>query len=342
MGNTNKPSKIIVDALGGDFSPEETVKGAVLASRDLKETSFVIVGPKDKVNKILEDNKADLSRFELVEASSIVLNNESPVAALKTKKDSSIYQGCRLLKQRDDIGGLVTTGATGAALTGSLFLVGRIEGVERPGLIATLPTKVGGIVRVLDVGANMDSKPSYLLQFALMGSIYLKTLGVEKPKIGLLNVGKEDGKGNELTKEAFKLLSAAGINFVGNVEGDDIYDGVCDIVIADGFSGNVLIKTLEGTAKFVSNAFKGAMMKNVFTKFGSLFQLKQMKSVKGIFEYAKSACAPLLGVNKLVIKAHGKSNADSVRRAILEADKLIQGDLVNKIRDGISASLKQD
>jgi len=323
--------KIIVDTLGGDFSPYETVKGAFLASQELKDTTLVLVGDEEKNRKIISELKADASKFEFVNAPDIVLNNESPVAALKTKPNSSIVKSCSILKQRDDLDALVTTGSTGAALTGSIFKVGRIEGVLRPALIATLPTKTDNLVRVLDIGANMDCKPEYLLQFGIMASQYLKVLGIENPRIGLLNVGREDGKGNDLTKQANKLLKESGLNYIGNVEGDDVLLGVCDAVICDGFSGNVFIKTLEGTAKFVSSAFKQAMMKNVFTKFGSLFQLKEMRKVKGLFEYAKNCSAPLLGIQKLVIKTHGKAKADTVRRAILEAHRLIKGDLVQKI-----------
>ena len=330
--------KFIVDAYGGDFSPIELVKGAYLASKEDETLSFVLVGKEKEIIALLESFKADMSRFEIINADDVFTNNDAPSTIVREREETSLYKSLVTLKARDDIDGFLTAGSTGGTLVGSIFKVGRIKGIHRPCLMATFPTrKEGQLVRMLDIGANMDPKPEYLYQYALMANEFLKLTGIDNPRIGLLNVGKEEEKGNELTHTVYKMLEEdKNINFVGNIEADHVLKGEADAVICDAFSGNVFTKSLEETAYFVSDAFQAAIKKNIFTKFGALFQLRHLKKIKGLFKYANEAGAPLLGISKLVIKMHGKSKADNVKAIILESRNLVKGDLINKISQSIN------
>lgn len=328
--------KFIIDAYGGDFSPDEIVKGVILASKKDLDLSFVLVGKENEIKEILNSQKADLNRFEIVNAEEVFTNNDQPTELIKGKENTSLSTSLVYLKEREDCDAMLTAGSTGGTLVGSIFKVGRIKGIHRPCLMATLPTRTKKLVRVLDIGANMDPKPEYLYQYALMANEFLKLSGIENPRIGLLNVGKEEEKGNALTHEVFKMLKEdKNLNFVGNVEGDHVLKGEADAVICDAFSGNVFLKSLEETAYFVSDAFKAAIKKNIFTKFGALFQFRHLKEVKALFKYANEAGAPLLGINKLVIKMHGKSKANNVCAVILETRNLVKGNLVEKIKESI-------
>lgn len=327
--------KILIDAMGGDNAPVSTVKGCALALKKRDDLNLIVVGPIDQIKPMLEKEGADLSRVELIDAQEVVLNSDHPASFLKQKPNSSLAVCFETLRKRDDVDGLLSAGPTGAVLTGAVLRIGRLENVNRPCLIATLPTQAGTMVRVLDCGANMDSKPEYLLQFALMGNAYLKLLGIETPRIGLLNVGSEDGKGNELTKAASALLKEADLNFIGNIEGDHVLTGEADAVICDGFAGNVFLKSTEEACMFVASLFKKAIAGNFFRKIGALFQLKGLKEAKKPFEAAKKGCAPLLGTKKLVVKTHGKSNEETFMFSILETASYADHRLIEKISEAI-------
>lgn len=328
--------KIVVDSLGGDHAPLAVLEGCAEALKQSKELTLVIAGRKEEIEAELTKRKADLSRVEILPAKDMILNTDHPSTFFREKPEASLSLCVEALRKRDDIDGMVSAGPTGAILTGAMLRVGRIPGVIRPALLASLPTRKGGLVRILDAGANMDCKPEYLLQFAIMGDAYLRNIGVENPRIALLNVGKEDGKGNDLTKEAFALLKQTKLNFVGSVEGDGILNGDCDLIVTDGFSGNVALKSIEGGCFYVKDLFKDAISGNIFAKFGALFQLKGLKKAKVPFTHARSACAPMLGVKKPVLKCHGKSLGPTFAATILQAEQLAKNDMNGSIASSLS------
>ncbi|MCR5348962.1 MAG: phosphate acyltransferase PlsX [Bacilli bacterium] len=329
--------KILVDVLGGDKAPKAVIEGAIAALRKLPDLSLVLVGPKEEIESSFGKAKMDLSRVEIVHSDIAVLNTDHPSLFIKEKPDSSLALCFENLRKREDIDAMVSAGPTGAILTGAVLRIGRLPGVSRPALIATLPTRTDGqLVRLVDTGANMDCKSEYLVQFALMAEAYLKLLGIESPRIATLSVGQEEGKGNDLSKETYQILKTLPVNFVGNIEGDHVLKGEADLVVCDGFAGNVFIKSLEEGAYFISDLFKAAIYKNVFTMFGALFQLSGLKKVKKPFDYANKACAPLLGAKKLILKCHGKSEASTFEATILEAYNLVQLGLQQKIVEAVS------
>ena len=311
--------KIVVDAFGGDNAPVEIVKGAVDAVNKYSDISIILVGNNDRVNEELKKYTYDTSRVETVNSVSVIDCNESPTMAIRTKKDSSLVIGLNQTKERDDVAGFVSAGSTGAVLAGALFIIGRIKGISRPALAPPLPNINGGNNILIDCGANMDSKPEYLNQFAIMGSIYSNRMfGVEKPRVALLNVGTEDEKGNDLCHEAFKLLKDnKKVNFVGNIEARDILFDNADVIVSDGFSGNVALKSTEGTAKFIIKLLKNEIKKaGLFEKFGALLIKKTLKRMLKVVDYDNVGGSVFLGVNKIVVKAHGSSNAKSMLSAI--------------------------
>ena len=332
--------KILVDVHGGDSAPKAPLEASKIALNSRKDLNLVLCGKKETIEGFIQKEKLDASRIEIVDAPDTVLNSDHPSTFLLQKPNSSLSKGFGAFANRDDIDGMVSSGPTGALLTGGVLKIKRMDGVKRPALIATLPTKNDGqMVRLVDAGANMDCKPEYLVQFALMADVYAKVLGIPSPRIGLLNVGMEEGKGNDLAKEVYAQLKAnKELNFIGNVEGDKAMDGLCDILIADGFAGNVFLKGLEGGAYYVSDLFKSAIKRNIFSKFGALFQLKGLKEAKKPFKLASAACAPLLGCKKLVVKCHGKASAETLASGILECAKYADENLLNKIEAAISAA----
>ena len=313
--------KILLDCLGGDKAPEEAIKGIAYALGKDKDIEIAAIGPAKTIKEGLEKLGADASRVSYIEATEAVLNTDHPSLFLKQKPNSSLAKAYEIL-------------------TGAILRLGRLKGVSRPCLMATLPTRTGKLVRLLDAGANMDCKPEYLLQFALMADTYLRCIGIENPRIGLLNVGMEEGKGNELTKATHELIKGAGLNFVGNIEGDHVLKGEADAIVCDGFAGNVFIKSTEEACYYISDMFKEAIFKNALTKFGALFQIKGLKAVKKPFEFARKACAPLLGTKKLVLKCHGKANAETFGETLLEAKRLLDVNILAKIGDKIANSLQ--
>ena len=328
--------KIVVDAFGGDYAPFEIVAGAVKALQENQELELVLVGDKDKITEILQQLVFVSDRLEIVHAPDVVTMDDVPTVAIRTKKTSSIVVAYDYLKQNDDAVALVSAGSTGATLTGAVLKLGRVKGVSRPALAPILPTVNDGKVMLLDCGANAECKPENLLDFAIMGNEYMKAMGVKKPRIALLNIGTEEEKGSEMIKEAHQLLKNAKLNFVGNIEARDVIKGNVDVVVADGFSGNVCLKTIEGTAEILFGEIKEITRKSLKTKIGALMLKKHLYGLKKKYDHKKVGGAPLLGVNKVVLKCHGNSKAESISATINQAYTLGKNKLVEKVLKAVS------
>lgn len=333
--------KIIVDAMGGDNAPEQIVLGAIDALCEDKQLEVTLVGDTDAICKVLAGKKYDDNRIEIIDAKDVITNDDSPTMAIKTKKESSLVKAFDALN-REDADGFVSAGSTGAVLVGAFMKVGRIKGVSRPALAPVLPTLKGNGVVLCDCGANVDCKPVNLQHFAIMASAYAEgMLGVKNARVGLLNNGAEAHKGNELTQEAYKLLSETkGINFVGNCEARDILSGDFDVVVCDGFNGNIALKSAEGTANTMLKLIKeGVYSGGLKSKLGALMLKSVFKNVKKKMDYNAHGGACFLGVNKIVVKSHGASKSKSVTASILQAKSLAEAKVCDKIRSGITAAL---
>ncbi len=310
--------KVIVDAFGGDNAPLAVIKGCIISAEKNPDIDVALVGNKEKLVKYAEDNKLDISGFEFFDAQSEVTMEDDPGVVLKEKKDSSMAVGLKLTAEgKGDA--FVSAGNSGAITLGATMIVKRIKGIKRPAFAPIMPTS-GGPFMLIDGGANVEVRAEMLRQFAIMGSVYMeKILGIEKPKVALANVGTEDHKGDTLRHEAFALLKQTDINFVGNTEARDIPSGVADVIVADGFTGNVIAKMYEGAAKEIVGMFKGVFYKNLKTKLGALMMKKEMEELKKYFDYNRYGGAVVMGVNKPVFKAHGSANEVAVSAAIKAA-----------------------
>jgi len=330
--------KIIIDAFGGDNAPEEVVNASLLALYKYKKLKITLVGKSEVIQDSLHGKKYDQSRLDIVDAREVITCEESPVDAIRTKKDSSIVRGIELLKSKpDEYSGFVSAGSTGALLSATVLKLGRIKGVIRPALSPLLPTAKGTPVMLIDAGANVDVKPINLVQFALMGHAYMsKVLGISKPRVALLNVGTEDSKGNELTKASLPLLKQLPINFVGNMEARDFLSGNYDVVVADGFVGNVLLKATEGACKILFKEIKSAMLGSFRGKIGALFLKKPLKKVVKKFDYEGLGGSVLLGAKGVVIKGHGSSKAREFLSAIEHLIAMGECDINKTIEEAIA------
>ena len=326
--------KIVVDAMGGDNAPDEIVKGAVAALEREKDLKVVLTGDREKVGQTLAGLTYDKARLEVVHCSEVITNDDVPTLAIRQKKDSSLVVALKMLKDDDETQGFVSAGSTGAVLTGALLRVGRIRGISRPAVCPALPTATGGKVLLIDAGANAECKPVNLCHFALMGTAYARASGIKEPRVGLVTNGTEDHKGDPLHQEAHELLKTLpGINFVGNVEGRDIMAGDIDVAVCDGFSGNIALKTTEGTAAAVMKIIKNSIMQSFFAKLGyALFMKKAFKNIKEKMDYHKYGGAVLLGIEKVVVKSHGSSNADSICASVLQAKDAAANGLIADIK----------
>lgn len=320
---------IIIDVMGGD-SPEEVTAGAIFAAKAHPDYGFIVCGNKDIINsKLVELNAPE--NIHMLESIDVIDNNESPTQAIRNKTQSSMVMTLDYLSKHADTVGMISTGSTGALLTGAILKVGRINGIRRPTLASLMPTLIDGkMVCIADSGANVDCKPEYLECFALMGEAYYRAAyGVESPKVALLSVGTEDHKGNELTHAAFELLKAdTDINFAGNIEARDALSGDYDVIACDGFAGNVLLKSTEGTAKLVLKIIKAEIKSSKSAMLGSMLMRKAFSNVKKRLDYQSYGGAPFLGVSKLVLKAHGASNSKAIATSVdqlinLHANKLV-------------------
>ena len=321
--------KVVVDAFGGDNAPLEVVEGVVMAVKQNKDLTVVLTGDETKIREILKDRT---ERIEIVDAKDVITNDDVPTLAIRQKKDSSMVRAFDLLKENDDVVGLVSAGSTGAVLSGVIMKIGRIKGISRPALCPILPTVVEGrSVVICDCGANVDCKSENLLHFAIMASVFYSiTNGVENPRVALLNNGAEEHKGNELTKTTYPLMKTLPINFVGNVEAREVMSGNVDVIVTDGFAGNVLLKSVEGTAKAMSQMLKKDAKKNVFHMLGALMMGK-FNGLKNKMDMDKYGGAPFLGCKKLVVKTHGSANRENFKNTILQVVKLYENKMNEKI-----------
>jgi glycerol-3-phosphate acyltransferase PlsX len=325
--------KIAVDAMGGDNAPHAIIEGSVQAAREYG-TSLVLVGVEDIVKQELENHDVRGLNIEVKHASQVVDMDDLPSIALRRKPDSSIRIAISLI--RDGIAhAVVSAGNTGASMAIAKVVCGTLEGVERPAIAAVIPNLKQATI-VLDVGANVDSKPRHIVQFAVMGHVYAKDiLNIENPRIGLLNIGVESSKGNELTKEVFEALKRTELNFIGNVEGRDVFNGKVDVVVCDGFVGNIVLKVTESFAETMGIVLKGEFSKNVRTKAGYMLIKPEISHLKRKMDYAEYGGAPLLGINGVLIKAHGSSGAKAIKNAIRVAGESIHQQVKTHITETI-------
>jgi len=316
MSNTIKDLTIAIDAMGCDLGPSVVVDGALQASRVYPGVKLILVGQEDVIMAGLSKNN-DTANISVLHASEIISPDEVPTSAIRQKKDSSLVVGLKAVKE-GRASGFVSAGSTGALLTGATVIIGRKKGIERPALGAPIPTRTGYTL-LADSGANMDCKASYLAQFGQMGAEYMeKALGVKNPKVGLINVGTEEEKGNTATKEAYALLTESGLNFVGNVEAREIPAGAVDVAVCDGFVGNIVLKFMEGLAQTMMGMIKEELMSSTMSKLGALMAKGAFGNIKKRFDYREVGGAPFLGLKSLVVKAHGSSDALAMKNAILK------------------------
>ena len=331
--------KVVIDGYGGDNAPVEVLKGVKKAIENIQDLKVVVTGKCEELESVSKEIGLNLQdgRVEIVDARDIITNDDTPTLAIKQKTDSSLVKAFDILKSDESAIGLVSAGSTGAVLTGGFLKVGRIKGVSRPVLAPVMPTVKGTPVILTDSGANMDCKPINLIHFALMASRYVQTMfGVENPRVALLSVGTEDHKGNELVKKTFPYMKQIGINFVGNMEARDLLSGDFDVVVADGFAGNVALKSCEGTLKALLGILKSDIKSHTASKIGYLFMKGTFKRLKANFDYDKYGGSPFLGINKIVIKCHGSSKAESFYQSIKQAYNLGQSDMIEKLSNSVN------
>lgn len=332
---------IALDCMGGDNAPGEIVKGAVLAANENKDMLIKLVGREDDIKKELEKYPSS-DKLEIVDAKEVIKTGEPPVAAIRKKKDSSLVK-CMYMVKKGEADAMVSAGSTGANLVGGHVIIGRIKGVERPPLAPLIPTKTGFSL-LIDCGANVDARPSHLLQFAKMGSVYMENVvGIKNPKVALVNIGAEEEKGNALVKETYPLLKEMeGINFIGNIEARDIPNGDADVIVCDAFVGNVILKLYEGVASVLIDKIKGSMMNSIKTKIGALLIKKDLKKTLKGFSLEEHGGAPLLGLNGLLVKTHGSSKAIEIKNSILQCITFNELDINNKFKEKLSLESKED
>jgi glycerol-3-phosphate acyltransferase PlsX len=326
--------KLAIDAMGGDNAPKSVVEGVMKAISTFSDLEVTLIGHEEKIKEYLSDS----TRISIIHTEEMIEGTDEPVRAVRRKKNASMVLMANEVKEgRAD--GCISAGNTGALMTAGLFIIGRIEGIERPALSPTLPTLDGNGFLFLDVGANVDAKPEHLLQYAIMGSIYVeKVRGIKNPRIGLLNVGTEDKKGNDLTKQTFTLLKDTTLNFVGNVESRDLMEGVADVVVTDGFTGNIALKSIEGTALSVFSMLKTTLMSNLKSKIAAGILKPEFKMIKQQMDYSEYGGAALFGLKAPVIKAHGSSDANAIYNAIRQTREMVSNHVAETIYNSIEGS----
>ena len=326
--------KIILDGMGGDHAPAAIVEGAVQASKEI-DHEIHIIGQEELINAELSKYKFNPDKIFVIDAREVITNDDAPVRAVRSKKDSSIVKGINKVKNGEgDI--FISAGSTGALMAGGLFLLGRIQGIDRPALASVYPSLGSKASLLLDAGAYAECKPNNLLEFGIMGNIYMeKVLGRENPRVGLVNLGAEAAKGNTLTKAAYELLEQSHLNFVGNVEAREVPKGACDVIVADGFTGNVILKLTEGLAWNILQTMKRKFTDGVKAKLGAALLLDKIGELKKDFDYSEYGGAPILGVKGPIVKMHGSSSANGVKNTILKGIPFVEGKVVETIQNSV-------
>ncbi len=325
--------RIVLDAMGGDHAPQVTIEGGIRAIREYG-IEVVMVGQQEVLEAELARHETSGLRLSIIHASQVIEMDDEPASATKAKKDSSMVVGMDLVK-RGEAEAFFSAGNSGGVMAAALFRLGRIQGIRRPALTVIYPTMKGSCV-LLDVGANTDCKPEWLLQFGIMGSVYAeRVLGIKKPRVGIVSNGEEEGKGSILVKEAYTLLRASQLNFVGNVEGKDISPGLADVVVTDGLTGNVIVKLSEGLAKFLTGIIESEIRSSPLTSLGGLLARPAFGRARRVLDYSEIGGAPLLGVNGVVIVGHGRSNAEAIKNGIGVAKRAVEGGMLQAISEGL-------
>lgn len=342
QNNMTEITKVVVDAMGGDYAPAEPVKGAVDAVKSRSDIKVILVGQEDVVKEELAKYTYPEDQIEVVHAEEVIETAEPPVNAIRKKKQSSIVLGMNMVKQKE-ADAIVSAGSSGAILVGGQVIVGRIKGVERPPLAPLIPTEKGASL-LIDCGANVDARPSHLVQFARMGSIYMENVvGIKNPRVAIVNIGAEEEKGNALVKETFPLLKeCTDINFVGSIEAREIPHGEADVIVCEAFVGNVILKLYEGLGSTLIGAVKKGMMSTLRSKIGAALALPALKDTLKNFDLSKHGGAPLLGLNGLVVKTHGNAKAREITNAINQCVTFKEQDINGKIRKNIISSTEQE
>lgn len=327
--------RVAVDAMGGDNAPEEIVAGAVMAANTRKDIKILLVGQQERVSSELEKHTYSTDQIEIVNATEVIETEEPPVNAIRKKKDSSIVVGMNMVRH-GEADAIVSAGSSGAILVGGQVIVGRIKGVERPPLAPLIPTE-NGVSLLIDCGANVDARPSHLLQFAKMGSVYMEhAMGIKNPRVAIVNIGAEEEKGNALVKETFPLLKECGdINFTGSIEAREIPHGGADVIVAEAFTGNVILKLYEGVGATLISKVKAGMMTSLRSKIGALLVKPALKETLKSFDASQYGGAPLLGLNGLVVKTHGSSKRTEVCNSIIQCVTFKEQGINEKIKESL-------
>lgn len=331
--------RIAVDAMGTDGAPLPEVEGVIQAARE-RRAEILLVGPEDALKRELARRRAQNLPIEIVHASETVTMEDAAAKAFRRKRDSSMQVAARLVRD-GKADGMVSAGNTGAVMTSAKIILGALEGVDRPALAAVFPTSKGKAAVLLDVGANVDCKPQNLEQFAIMGDVYYRVIfGTEKPRVGLLSIGSEDHKGNDLTREAFGRLKELPLRFVGNVEGRDLYNGRVEVIVCDGFIGNVALKISEGLIEAVASLLRESLSSSLSSRVGYLLSKKAFKHFKKRVDYSEYGGAPLLGVRGVCLIAHGSSNANAIKNAVRVAAEFVEGRVNEKIEQELAGAVQ--
>ncbi len=332
--SNTKKCRIVVDAMGGDFAPQNAVIGAIQAYNENKNFELFLVGKEDEIKKVIKENNLTYDSSKIINADQVIEMGDSPTNAIKTKQDSSIVVGAKLVSDKK-ADAFVSAGNTGAMMAASTLIMGRIPGVGRPTIGALMPSKAGTSL-VFDVGASVDSKPKHLLEYAIMGTIFAKEIyGVENPRVGILSVGEEESKGNEVSLAAAAMLKKTNLNFIGNIEGRDILEGSVNVIVCDGFVGNVLLKFGEGVLSLLKAKFKQYASKGLLNKLKILLVKNAMREILKDFDYQEHGGVPLLGVNGISIIGHGSSTPKAIKNMVLRANEMYEKNLIAKIESSI-------
>lgn len=329
--------KLVIDTLGSDQGYTMAVEGT-LSAMEKDNFDVVFCGPKEEIEKIVNKSSIDKNRIEYIDTDEYISNEEDPVRSIRRKKNSTTVKGLEYINN-EGADGFITAGSTGATLAGAIFIAKRLESVKRAFLGAVLPNGNKGFI-LADTGANAEVSPEVLFQFGIIGSAYMKALkGIENPRVGLLNIGSEEGKGSQNVKKAYDLFKDSHLNFVGNIEARDALFDTCDVLVCDGFTGNIFLKTIEGTGKLFFSLLKESFMKSVKTKLGALLVKNDLNKSLSKYNYKEYGGAPFLGVNTLIYKAHGNSDSENFEKAILELVDLVKKDVINKIKIELEENL---